>query len=176
MVNETRIPGTAGFCSNATIKTNPLLAVHSAPLPKVLQTGNTIQEFTLQKQNLVSNPASSTVSKKQEVDQPKEVKDSTPKVSPALTPLNKVPKNSETKRDSNGASNATAVHQNHKGGAAQVGVKNKDSNQAEPQRPVNPFAKSSSSKEQSLSLLDSIKKMKVENEKVDKANTKKVKV
>jgi chromosome transmission fidelity protein 4 len=60
-----------------------------------------------------------------------------------------------------GASNVTAVHQNQKGGAAQIGVKNKDtedSNQAEPQRPVNPFAKSSSSKEQSLSLLDYIKK------------------
>jgi chromosome transmission fidelity protein 4 len=77
-----------------------------------------------------------------------------------------------------GATNATAVHQNQKGGAAQIGVKNKDtkdSNQAEPQRPVNPFAKSSSSKEESLSLLNSIK-MKVKNEKVDKAITKKVKV
>jgi hypothetical protein len=59
-----------------------------------------------------------------------------------------------------GASNANAAHQNQKGGAAQIGVKNKDienSNQAEPQGSVNPFAKSSSSKEQSLSLLDSIK-------------------
>jgi chromosome transmission fidelity protein 4 len=160
MVNETRIRGTAGFCSNATIKMNPLLAVHSAPLPKVLQTGNTVHESTLPKQNPVSNLASPIVSKKQEVDQPKEVKDSTPKVSSALTPLNKVPKNSETKRDSNGASNATAAHQSQKGGAAQIGVKNKDtedSNQAEPQRPVNPFAKLSSSEEESLSLLDSIK-------------------
>jgi chromosome transmission fidelity protein 4 len=180
MVNETRIGGTVGFCSNATIKTNSLLAAHSAPPPKVLQSGNSVQESILPKQNLV-NQISSIVSKKQEADQPKEVKNSTLKVSPILTPLNKVPKNSETKRDRNGASNsnATAVHQNQKGGAAQIDVKIKStegSNQAEPQRPVNPFAKSSSSKEQSSSLLDSIKKMKAENEKVDKANTKKVKV
>jgi chromosome transmission fidelity protein 4 len=181
MVNETRIGGTIGFCSNATIKTNSLLTAHSAPPPKVLQTGNSVQESILPKQNLVNNQISSIVSKKLEADQPKEVKNSTLKVSPTLTPLNKVPKNSETKRDRNEASNsnATTVHQNRKGGAAQINIKIKStegSNQAEPQRPVNPFAKSSSSKEQSSSLLDSIKKMKAENEKVDKYNTKKVKV
>jgi hypothetical protein len=96
MVNETRIGGTVGFCSNATIKTNSLLAAHSAPPPKVLQSGNSVQESILPKQNLV-NQISSIVSKKQEADQPKEVKNSTLKVSPILTPLNKVPKNSETK-------------------------------------------------------------------------------
>ncbi|KAK3154137.1 hypothetical protein QOZ80_2BG0186610 [Eleusine coracana subsp. coracana] len=182
MVNDTRTGGTIGFCSNATIKTraNSSLAIaHSALLPKVLQTGNSLQESTLPKQNPVNNNISSNVTKKQEAGQPKEAKDSTRKVSHSLTPLNKIPKNSETKRDRNGASNATVVHQSQQGSAAQIDVKSKgseDSNQAEPQRPVNPFAKLSSSKEQSLSLLDSIKKMKVENEKVDKANTKKVKV
>ena len=98
MVNETRIGGTVGLCSNATIKMNSLLAAHSALPPKVLQTGNSLQESALPKQNLVNNQMSSVVTKKQETDQSKEVKDGAQKVSPALTPLHKVPKTSETKR------------------------------------------------------------------------------
>uniref|UniRef100_A0A0A9BUT2 Uncharacterized protein n=1 Tax=Arundo donax TaxID=35708 RepID=A0A0A9BUT2_ARUDO len=176
MINDTRNSGTTVFCSNATITNNsPALSAHAVLAAKVVQSGNSLEESTLPKQNPVNQRSSSTEPKKAE-EQPKEIMDSTRKVSPALTPLAKVPKNSETKRDRNGASNATAANQNQKGGTDQIGAKNKtteDCNRADPQRPVNPFAKSSSSKEQLSSLLDSIKKMKAEN---DKANSKKVKV
>ncbi|XP_062194749.1 protein ENHANCER OF LHP1 1 [Phragmites australis] len=180
MINDTRNSGTVVSCSNATItKNSPALSTHAVLAAKVVQSGNSLQESTLPKQNPVNQRSSSTEPMKAEGEQPKEINDSTRKVSPALTPLAKVPKNSETKRDRNGATNATAVDQNQNGGIDQIGAKKKsteDYNRAEPKRPVNPFAKSSSSKEQSSSLLDSIKKMKVENEKVDKANSKKVNV
>uniref|UniRef100_A0A0A9CDN0 WDHD1/CFT4 helical bundle domain-containing protein n=1 Tax=Arundo donax TaxID=35708 RepID=A0A0A9CDN0_ARUDO len=174
-INGTRNSQTAVSCSNARItKNSPALSGHAVLAAKVVQCGNSLQESTLPKHNPVNQRSSSTEPKK--AVEPKEIKDNIRKVSPTLTPLAKVPKNSETKKDRNGASNATAADQNQKGGFDQIGAINKtteDCNRAEPQRPVNPFAKSSSSKEQSSSLLDSVKKVKVEN---DKANSKKVKV
>uniref|UniRef100_A0ACD5XXV6 Uncharacterized protein n=1 Tax=Avena sativa TaxID=4498 RepID=A0ACD5XXV6_AVESA len=166
MLNDAKIAGPAGVYSNAT-STNHSPAFH-----------------TIQPAKIVQNGSSASGSKKAEVEQPKEVKDNTAKVSPAVTPLAKIPKkndNSEgkAKRARDGTAGASTVEQIPKAGTDQIGAKNKsseDGNLAEPQRPLNPFAKSSSNKEQSTSLLDSIKKMKVESEKVDKANIKKVKV
>ncbi|KAL6594289.1 hypothetical protein ACP70R_048482 [Stipagrostis hirtigluma subsp. patula] len=180
MLSDTRNSGTIASCSNATVtKNSTALSTHAVLPAKAVQSGNSLLESTLPKPNPVNLQSRSTEPKKPEAEHLKQLKDSTQKVSPALTPLAKIPKNSETKRDRTGASNPTAVDENQKGGMDQTGVKKKsteDCNRAEPQRPVNPFAKSSSNKEQSSSLLDSIKKMNVENEKVDKANSKKVKV
>lgn len=170
MLNDIRIVGTVGICSDNTIaKYSPVLTTHAMQPAKVVQNGNNLEASALPTPNYVTQQNSATGSKKAKVEQPKEVKDTTAKVSPALTPLAKIPKKNEKvegkpKRDMDGAS---AVEQNPKGGIDQVGEKNKsneDGNRAEPQRPVNPFAKSSSNKEQSSSLLDSIKKMKVENQ------------
>uniref|UniRef100_A0ACD5XQU9 Uncharacterized protein n=1 Tax=Avena sativa TaxID=4498 RepID=A0ACD5XQU9_AVESA len=166
MLNDAKIAGPGGVYSNLT-STNHSPAFHAIQPAKIVQNGS-----------------SASGSKKAEVEQPKEVKDNTAKVSPAVTPLAKIPKkndNSEgkAKRARDGSAGVNAVQQIPKAGTDQIGAKNKsseDGNRAEPQRPLNPFAKSSSNKEQSTSLLDSIKKMKVESEKVDKANIKKVKV
>jgi chromosome transmission fidelity protein 4 len=185
MLNNAKIANTSGVFSNSNTNysPSPALSTQAVPPAKVVQNGNSLKLPTLPKLNPAAQRSNPTESNKAEVEQADNLKEISTKVSPAQTPLVKIPKNSEmgvkTKKDNDGASHATTVDQNPKGGSGQVGLKNKsvDScNGVQPQRPVNPFAKSSSSKEQPSSLFDSIKKMKVENEKVDKANSKKVKV
>jgi chromosome transmission fidelity protein 4 len=183
MLNDARIAGTQGGSLNAT-RTNHSPAFHATQHAKIVQNGNNSEASAMATPSPLARRSSASGSKKAEVEQPKDVEDNTAKVSPVVTPLAKIPmkndsSNGKAKRDRDGAAGLSTVHQITKGGADQVGAKNKsseDGNRAEPQRPLNPFAKSSSNKEQSSSLLDSIKKMKVESEKVDKANVKKVKV
>ncbi|RCV33222.1 hypothetical protein SETIT_7G065800v2 [Setaria italica] len=176
MLNGKKIAGAVGFSSNATITRNaPVLTSHAALPSKFVQNGKKLMESSLPIPNPSNQESSLIEPKKPKGEQVRGITGSALKVSPPFTPLTKVPKNSETKRDSNGAS----VDRNKKGGMDQTGSKKmstEDCNRTEPQRPVNPFAKSSSSKEQSPSLLDSIKKMNVETEKVEKPNSKKVKV
>lgn len=164
MLND-RIAGTGGICSNATIMTNTPVLTTQATLPsKFMQAANSSLESSLPKPNLVNQQCSLTEPKKPAGEQGFE-KDSTRKVSSAFIPFTKVPKNSETKKHRNGASNAAVGDQNQVGGIDHTGAKKMSTeycNGAEPQRPVNPFAKSLSSKEQSSSVLDSIKKMKVD--------------
>ncbi|XP_052167833.1 protein ENHANCER OF LHP1 1 [Oryza glaberrima] len=185
MLNNAKIANTSGVFSNSNTNysPSPALSTQAVPPAKVVQNGNSLKLPTLPKLNPAAQRSNPTESNKAELEQADNLKEISTKVSPAQTPLVKIPKNSEmgvkTKKDNDGASHATTVDQNPKGGSGQVGLKNKsvDScNGVQPQRPVNPFAKSSSSKEQPSSLFDSIKKTKVENEKVDKANSKKVKV
>ncbi|KAF8646040.1 hypothetical protein HU200_066003 [Digitaria exilis] len=180
MLNDRKVVGAVGFCSNATIKRNtPVLTTYETPPSKLAQNLNNFLGSSLPIPKLGNQENSLTEPKKPEAEQARG--NNTPKASPspAFTPLAKVSKNSETKRDKIGASNATVVDQNKNGGVDQNGARKmstEDCNRTELQRPVNPFAKSSSSKEQSPSLLDSIKKMNVETEKVEKSNSKKVKV
>lgn len=178
MLNDTRTPGAIGVCSSATTaKYSPSLTTHAIQPAKTVQNGNNMEASAAPALNPFSPQRSSAPgSKKAEVEQLKEPK-VTEKASPSVTPLAKMPKKNEkaqgiakTNRDV-----TAVVEQLPKGVIDQVGVKNKsneDSNRVEPQRPVNPFAKPSSNKDKSSSLLDSIKKMKVENEKVDKSNSK----
>lgn len=181
MLNDARIAGTVGVCSNPA-STNHSPALHTIQPAKIVQNGSNLDEASTP--NSFAWRSSAAGPKKAELEQPKDVKDNTAKVSPEVTPLTKIPKkndNSEgkAKRERDGTAGVSTAEQILKGGIDQAGAKNKsseDGNRAEPQRPLNPFAKSSSNKEQSSSLLDSIKKMKVESEKVDKANGKKVKV
>jgi chromosome transmission fidelity protein 4 len=181
MLNDKKIAGAAGFSSNATITRNtPVLTTHAALPSKFVQNGKKLMESALPTPN-PSNQENCLIER--EPKKPKgEARGTTGsafKVSSPFTPLTKVPKNSETKKDKTGVSNAIMVDQNKKGGMDQTGAKKmstEDCNRTGPQRPVNPFAKSSSSKEHSPSLLDSIKKMNVETEKVEKPNSKKVKV
>uniref|UniRef100_A0A453KHX9 Calmodulin-binding domain-containing protein n=1 Tax=Aegilops tauschii subsp. strangulata TaxID=200361 RepID=A0A453KHX9_AEGTS len=176
MLNDARTAGTVGVCSNPA-STNHSPALHTIQPAKIVQTGGNLEEASTP--NPFARRSSAAGPKKAESEQPKDVKDNIAKVSPAVTPSAKIPKkndNSEgkAKRERDGTAEPIL-----KGGIDQAGAKNKSSeegNRGEPQRPLNPFAKSSSNKEQSSSLLDSIKKMKVESEKVDKANSKKVKV
>ncbi|OEL35871.1 WD repeat and HMG-box DNA-binding protein 1 [Dichanthelium oligosanthes] len=180
MLNNRKIAGSVGLCSNATITRNtPVLTGHATLPSRIVQNGNNLLESSLPMPN-PGNQESSLIEPKKPEEQMSGINESAKKVSPAFTPLAKVLKNSETKRDRNGASNATIVNnQNKKGDIDQNESKKlsiEDCNLTEHQRPVNPFAKSSSSKEQSPSLLDSIKKMKVETEKVEKPNSKKAKV
>lgn len=174
MLNDRKIAGTVGLCSNATVMTNKPALTTQATLPsKFVQNGNSLLESSLPKLNLVNQQSSLTEPKKPTGEQAREIKDSTRKVSPAFAPLAKVPRKNETKTDRNGAPNEASVDLNQKGNTDNTGAKkmsNEDCNRAEPQRPVNPFAKSSTSKEQSSSLLDSIKKMEV-----DKSNSKSLK-
>ncbi|CAM0950745.1 unnamed protein product [Alopecurus aequalis] len=179
MLNDARIAGTEGVSSNVT-RTNHSPAFHAIQPSKIVQNGNNLDTSPMAAPNPFARRSSAAGSKKAEV----EVKDRAAKVSPAVTPLAKIPTKSDNsegnaKRERDGTGGASTVEQIPKGGTDQVGSKNKsseDSNRATPQRPLNPFAKSSSNKEQPTSLLDSIKKMKVESEKVDKANIKKVKI
>ena len=182
MLNDARIAGTEGVSSNVT-RTNHSPAFHAIQPGKIVQNGNNLEVSPMATPNSFARLSSVAGSKKAEVEQP-DLKASTAKVSPAVTPLAKIPKKSDNsegkaKRGRDGTTGVSTVEQIPKGGTDPVGSINKsseDSNRATPQRPLNPFAKSSSNKEQSTSLLDSIKKMKVESEKVDKANIKKVKV
>jgi chromosome transmission fidelity protein 4 len=167
MLNDARV---GAVCSNAT-STNYPPAFHPTQPAKIVQNGNNLEASPMATPNPFARRSSAAVSKKAEVEQPNDVKDDNAKVSPAVTPLAKIPKKNDNSEGK--------AKRERDGIADQVGSKTKsseDGNQAEPQRPLNPFAKSSSSKEQSSSLLDSIKKMKVESEKADKANVKKVKV
>ena len=181
MLNDARIAGAVGVCSNATItKYPPALTNHAIQPAKILQSGNNLEVSGMPTPNSFAQRSSGAGSKKAEVEQLKEVKDTTAKVSPAVTPSAKIPKNNEkvegkAKRDRDGATGVSAVEEHSRGGTDQVDAKNKsnrDSSRAEPQRAVNPFAKSSSNKEHLSSLFDSIKKMKVDNEKVEKASSK----
>jgi len=165
MLNNKIIAGTGRFCSNATIMTSTTVLTTQATLPsKFMQDGNSSLESSLPKPNLVNQQCSSTEPKNSAGEQGIEIKDSTGKVSSAFIPSTKVPKSSETKKHRNGASNSAVVDQNQEGGIDHTGAKKMSTEYCnrEPQRPVNPFAKSSSSKEPSSSLLDSIKKMKVD--------------
>ena len=185
MLNDPKNAKTTGVFSNTNTKysASPALSTEAVPPAKVVQNGNSLKLPTLPKLNpaVQQSPAGSN---KVEIEQANSLKEISPKVSSVQTPLSKISTYSEkvaskTMKDKDGASHATAVDQNPKGGVDQVGLKTKsvkDCSGIQPQRPVNPFAKSSSSKEQPSSLFDSIKKMKVENEKVDKADSKKVKV
>lgn len=152
VLNDKIIAGAGGFCSNATIMTNTPVLTTQATLPSMfMQDGNRSLESSLPKLNIVNQQCNSTEPKKPAGERGIEIKDRTQKDSSASVPFAKVPKNSE--------------NQNQEGGIDHTGAKKESTkycNRAEPQRPVNPFAKSSSSKEQSSSLLDSIKKMKVE--------------
>ncbi|RLM87745.1 WD repeat and HMG-box DNA-binding protein 1 [Panicum miliaceum] len=174
MLNDRKIAGTVGFCSNATITRNPpVLTTHATLTTKFVQNENSSLESSLPIPNPGNQESSLIEPKKPEGEQVRGINESYLKVSSAFTPLAKVPKSNETKKDSNGASNASVVDQNKKGGMDEAKKMNtEDCNRTEPQRPVNPFAKSSSSKEQSPSLLDSIKRMKVETEKVEKPSSK----
>nr|CAB3498110.1 unnamed protein product [Digitaria exilis] len=176
MLNDRKVAGAVGFCSNATIKR---LTTYETPPSKLVQNGNNLLGSPSPIPKPGNHESSLTEPKKPEAEQARGNNTLKASPSPAFTPLAKVSKNSETKRDKIGASNATVVDQNKKGGMDQNGARKmstEDCNRTELQRPVNPFAKSSSSKEQSPSLLDSIKKMNVETEKVEKPNSKKVKV
>uniref|UniRef100_A0A0D9XBH2 Uncharacterized protein n=1 Tax=Leersia perrieri TaxID=77586 RepID=A0A0D9XBH2_9ORYZ len=183
MLNDPKNAKTTGVFSNTNTKysASPALSTEAVPPAKVVQNGNSLKLPTLPKLNpaVQQSPAGSN---KVEIEQANSLKEISPKVSSVQTPLSKISTYSEkvalkTMKDKDGASHA--VDQNPKGGVDQVGLKTKsvkDCSGIQPQRPVNPFAKSSSSKEQPSSLFDSIKKMKIENEKVDKADSKKVKV
>ncbi|KAI4991256.1 hypothetical protein ZWY2020_039627 [Hordeum vulgare] len=180
MLNDARMTGTAGVCSNPA-STNYSPALNKIQPAKIVQNGNNLEAST---PNPSARRSSAAGSKKAELEQPKNMKENTAKLSPAVTPSAKIPKKTDTsegkaKRERDGTAGVSTAEQILKGGIDQAGAKNKsseDGSRGEPQRPLNPFAKSSSNKEQSSSLLDSIKKMKVESEKVDKANSKKVKV
>ncbi|RLN35460.1 WD repeat and HMG-box DNA-binding protein 1 [Panicum miliaceum] len=169
MLNDRKIAGTVGFCSNDTITRNPpVLTTHATLTTKFVQNENSSLESSLPILNPGNQESSFIEPREPEGEQARGINESSLKVSPAFTPLAKVPKSNETKKDSNGASNASVVDQNKKGGIdGAKKMSTEDCNRTEPQRPVNPFAKSSS-KEQSPSLLDSIKRMKVETEKVEK--------
>ncbi|WVZ63894.1 hypothetical protein U9M48_013488 [Paspalum notatum var. saurae] len=179
MSNDRKIAGTVGFCSNASIMKDTPVSTAQATAPSMfVQNGKKLLESSLPKPNLVNQQSSSTETMKLE-EQAGETKDRARKNLPAFTPSAKVTKNSETKRDRNGAYITAAADQNQKGATDHMGTKKNsmdECNQSEPQRPVNPFAKSWSNKEQSSSLLDSIKKMKVETEKVNKPNSLKLKM
>ncbi|KAM0848004.1 hypothetical protein ACQ4PT_054654 [Festuca glaucescens] len=167
MLNDARV---GAVCSNATSTNHPPV-FHATQPAKIVQNGNNLEASPMATPNPFAQRSSAAVSKKVEVEQRKDVKDNNAKVSPAVTPLAKIPKKNDNSEGK--------AKRERDGTADQVGSITKsseDGNRAEPQRPLNPFAKSSSNKEQSSSLLDSIKKMKVESEKVDKANVKKVKV
>ncbi|CAO2044836.1 unnamed protein product [Urochloa humidicola] len=174
MLNDKKIAGAVGICSNATITRNMPVLTPSTTLPsKFGQNGKKI-DSSLPILNPGNQESSLIEPKKTDGEQARGIIGSDLKVSPAFTSLAKVPKNSETKRDRNGASNATIADKN-KGGMDQIVAEKMSTehcNRTEPQRPFNPFAKSSSGKEQSPSLLDSIKKMNVETEKVEKPNRK----
>jgi chromosome transmission fidelity protein 4 len=174
MLNDRKIAGTVGFCSNATITRNPpVLTTHATLTTKFVQNENSSLESSLPIPNPGNQECSLIEPKKPEGEQARGINESYLKVSSAFTPLAKVPKSNETKKDSNGASNASVVDQNKKEVMDEAKkMSTEDCNRTEPQRPVNPFAKSSSSKEQSPSLLDSIKRMKVETEKVEKPSSK----
>ncbi|XP_048529636.1 protein ENHANCER OF LHP1 1 [Triticum urartu] len=176
MLNDARTAGTVGVCLNPA-STNHSPALHAIQPAKIVQNGGNLEEASTP--NPFARRSSAAGPKKAELEQPKDVKDNTAKVSPAVTPLAKIPKKNDNSEGKAKRERDGAAEQILKGGIDQAGAKNKgseDSNRGEPQRPLNPFAKSSSNKEQSSSLLDSIKKMKVESEKVDKTNSKKVKV
>lgn len=169
MSNFRKEAGTVGYCSDATIMNEPVLTDRATLPSKFMHNQNSLLDSSLPKPNHVNQQSSLTEPMKPG-EQAREIKDNTQKKLPAFTPLAKIPQNSETKRGKNGASIAAAVGQNQKGDINHIGKKNNTEKciRAEPQRPVNPFAKSSSSKEQSSSLLDSIKKMNVETEKTNK--------
>ncbi|CAL5073973.1 unnamed protein product [Urochloa decumbens] len=179
MLNDRKIAGAVGVCSNATItRSTPVLTPHATLPSKFGQNGEKVIYSSLSIPNPGNQESSLIEPKKPDGEQVRGIIGGALKVSAAFTPLAKAPKNSEAKRDRKGASNATIADKN-KGGMDQIGAKKMSTehcNRTEPQRPVNPFAKSSSGKEQSPSLLDSIKKMNVETEKVEKPNSKKVKV
>ena len=168
MLNDRKVAEAASFCSNATITRNPaVLTTHATVPTKFVQNGNSSLESSLPIQSLGNQESSLIELKKPEGEQARGINKSSLKVSPAFTPLVKVPKSNETKKDSNGASNASVVDQNKKGGMdGAKKMSTEDCDRTEPQGPINPFAKSSSNKEQPPSLLDSIKRMKVETEKV----------
>ncbi|CAN6237368.1 unnamed protein product [Urochloa humidicola] len=176
MLNDKKIAGAVGICSNATTtitRNMPVLTPHTTLPSKFGQNGKNI-DSSLPILNPGNQESSLIEPKKTDGEQARGIIGSDLKVSPAFTSLAKVPKNSETKRDRNGASNATIADKN-KGGMDQIVAEKMSTehcNRTEPQRPFNPFAKSSSGKEQSPSLLDSIKKMNVETEKVEKPNSK----
>ncbi|CAN6203962.1 unnamed protein product [Urochloa humidicola] len=179
ILNDRKIAGAVGICSNATITRNmPVLTPHATLPSKFGQNGEKVIYSSLPIPNPGNQESSLIEPKKPDGEQPTGTIGGALKVSPAFTPLAKAPKNSEAKRDRNGAPNATIADKN-KGGMDQIGAKKistEHCNRTEPQRPVNPFVKSSSGKERSPSLLDSIKKMNVEIEMVEKPNSKKVKV
>ena len=174
MLNDRKIAEAASFCSNATITRNPaVLTTHATVPTKFVQNGNSSLESSLPIQSLGNQESSLIELKKPEGEQARGINKSSLKVSPAFTPLAKVPKSNETKKDSIGASNASVVDQNKKEGIdGAKKMSTEDCDRTEPQGPINPFAKSSSSKEQPPSLLDSIKRMKVETEKVEKPSSK----
>ncbi|KAL5201330.1 hypothetical protein ABZP36_035684 [Zizania latifolia] len=185
MLSNTRIARTAVFSNTTNTMYSPALVTPEVTPAKLVQkNGNSLKLPTLPKLNPATQQGSPCESNKVEVEQANNLIEITPKVSLVQTPLAEIAKNSDkaggkAKKDRDGASNATTVDQNSMGCFDQVGPKNKsieDCSGVQSQRPVNPFAKLPSSKEQSSSLFDSIKKMKVENEKVDKAKSKKVKV
>ena len=173
MLNNRKIAEIAGFCSNATITRNPaVLTTHATVPTKFVQNENSSLESSLPIPSPGNQESSLIELKKPEGEQARGINKSSLKVSPAFTPLAKVPKSNETKKDSIGASNAS-VDQNKKGGIEGAKkMSTEDCDRTEPQRPINPFAKSSASKEHSPSLLDSIKRMKVETEKVEKPSSK----
>jgi len=173
MLNNRKIAEIAGFCSNATITRNPaVLTTHATVPTKFVQNENSSLESSLPIPS-PGNQESSLIKLKKPEEQARGINKSSLKVSPAFTPLVKVPKSNETKKDSNGASNASVVDQNKKGGMdGAKKMSTEDCDRTEPQGPINPFAKSSSNKEQPPSLLDSIKRMKVETEKVEKPSSK----
>uniref|UniRef100_J3MVR2 Uncharacterized protein n=2 Tax=Oryza brachyantha TaxID=4533 RepID=J3MVR2_ORYBR len=186
MLNDAKIVKTTGVLSNTNTNYPPSLAFSTQAVApaKVVQNGNSLKLSTLPELNPATQQRNPSESNKAEVEHGTQSKERSLKVSPLQAPLAKIQKNGEnvaikTKKDKDGSSHATTVDQNPKGGIHQVALKNMstdDCSGLQPQRPVNPFAKSSSSKEQPSSVFDSIKKMKVENDKVDKADSKKVKV
>ncbi|CAO2181597.1 unnamed protein product [Urochloa humidicola] len=112
MLNNKKIAGAVGICSNATITRNmPVLTPHTTLPSKFGQNGKKI-DSSLPILNPGNQESSLIEPKKPDGEQARGIIGSDLKVSPVFTSLAKVPKNSETKRDRNGASNATIADKN----------------------------------------------------------------
>ncbi|KAI4963768.1 hypothetical protein ZWY2020_010531 [Hordeum vulgare] len=123
MLNDARMTGTAGVCSNPA-STNYSPALNKIQPAKIVQNGNNLEAST---PNPSARRSSAAGSKKAELEQPKNMKENTAKLSPAVTLQPRYPRRpiplKESKEERDGTAGVSTAEQILKGGIDQAGAK-----------------------------------------------------